>query len=181
MFKHGFVDDNVLALKLDSKNENNTEFALFVNEEKFNKLYSIPTILYYLKSTYQNGRTGLEITIPEVKKITTELDGNNEFIPSDNFLPSNYPSLEIEIEHILKTKDSLNHEYAADIIISFCRYHSLKAELLNRNPVFSDKVLNKTIKTEVIEKLLNINRDNQKFIDDFEAYIRLQFGAANYK
>jgi len=49
LFKHGFIDDTVLALKVDGKNE----YALLVNESKFdNQLNSLPTILNFLKLKY---------------------------------------------------------------------------------------------------------------------------------
>jgi hypothetical protein len=51
LFKHGFFDQNILALKLDSKNE----YAVFVNETKYNgELDSIDKIQNFLEREYLN-------------------------------------------------------------------------------------------------------------------------------
>lgn len=49
LFKHGFFDENVLALKIDSKNE----YAFLVNETKFgNEINSIEGIINFLEHNY---------------------------------------------------------------------------------------------------------------------------------
>ncbi len=49
LFKHGFFDENILALKVDS----NEEYAIFVNENKYNgELNTIEGVLNFLKKQY---------------------------------------------------------------------------------------------------------------------------------
>jgi hypothetical protein len=49
LFKHGFFDENLMALKIDSKEE----YALFVNENKYNgEFNSSEKILNFLTSKY---------------------------------------------------------------------------------------------------------------------------------
>ncbi len=49
LFKHGFFDENILALKIDSKDE----YAFLVNETKFHKeLNSIGNIIEFLNKKY---------------------------------------------------------------------------------------------------------------------------------
>lgn len=49
LFKHGFFDKNILALKIDSKEE----YAILVNENKFEgELNSITNVLDFLKNKY---------------------------------------------------------------------------------------------------------------------------------
>jgi hypothetical protein len=49
IFKHGFFDENILALKIDSKEE----YAIFVNENKYDgELNTIEGILDFLKKHY---------------------------------------------------------------------------------------------------------------------------------
>lgn len=49
LFKHGFFDENILALKVDSKEE----YAIFVNENKYDgELNTIEGILNFLKEQY---------------------------------------------------------------------------------------------------------------------------------
>jgi hypothetical protein len=54
LFRHGFIDETILALKVDGKEE----YALLVNELKFNNnLNSITTIVQFLKDTYSSRDT----------------------------------------------------------------------------------------------------------------------------
>ncbi len=49
LFKHGFIDDSVLALKLDGTNE----YALFINEKRFEEfLDSIEKAISFLEENY---------------------------------------------------------------------------------------------------------------------------------
>lgn len=66
LFKQGFFDENILALKVDSKNE----YAFLINENKYNgDLNSIDHIIAFLKRKYIQpnsikniqGLTGIEI------------------------------------------------------------------------------------------------------------------------
>ncbi|NDK55842.1 hypothetical protein [Pontibacter fetidus] len=49
LFKHGFFDENILALKIDSKNE----YAVFVNENKYNgDINSLEKVSDFLENKY---------------------------------------------------------------------------------------------------------------------------------
>lgn len=49
LLRHGFIDDFILALKLD----NNPEYAIFINEEKYNgKFNSIENVINFLDQNY---------------------------------------------------------------------------------------------------------------------------------
>lgn len=49
LFRHGFFDENILALKVDSKEE----YAVLINETKYQgELNSISTVLQFLKQNY---------------------------------------------------------------------------------------------------------------------------------
>ncbi|OUR93975.1 hypothetical protein A9Q87_04525 [Flavobacteriales bacterium 34_180_T64] len=62
LFKHGFIDDCVLALKVDGKEE----YALLVNEHKFeNSLKSLDGILKFLNEKYVEQKEQHIISIPE--------------------------------------------------------------------------------------------------------------------
>ncbi len=53
LFNHGFLDENILALKIDSRNE----YAVFVNEKNFNtELNNIDTVFRFLDKKFFNGR-----------------------------------------------------------------------------------------------------------------------------
>ncbi len=49
LFRHGFFDKNILALKVDSKEE----YAVLINESKYNgELNSIDTVIHFLNQNY---------------------------------------------------------------------------------------------------------------------------------
>ena len=75
LFKHGFFDDTVLALKVDGKEE----YALLVNEHKFDKLLnSLSSILKYLNLTYSDEMQKRILTIPETKVENSSIKENEE-------------------------------------------------------------------------------------------------------
>lgn len=54
LFKHGFFDENVIALKLDS----NDRYAFFINETKYgSELNSFNDIVKFLSEKYLSGKT----------------------------------------------------------------------------------------------------------------------------
>lgn len=74
LFKHGFFDENILALKVDSSEE----YAVFVNENKYDgELNSIERVFDFLKRKYLDpsikstieNTTGQLITPPKLKPI----------------------------------------------------------------------------------------------------------------
>lgn len=61
LFKHGFFDENILALKIDSKNE----YALLVNETRFDQeLNSLESIIDFLNRLYLKPEVRKSINIP---------------------------------------------------------------------------------------------------------------------
>ncbi len=65
LFKHGFFDENVLALKVDSSEE----YAVFVNENKYHgELNSIDKVFDFLRRTYLDPliKTTIEVSTGQV-------------------------------------------------------------------------------------------------------------------
>ena len=70
LFKHGFFDENVLALKVDSKNE----YALLVNETKYEgELNSVERVLDFLSSKYLAPNIRKEISERTTEDISAEI------------------------------------------------------------------------------------------------------------
>ena len=72
LFKHGFFDENILALKIDGRNE----YAFFVNETKFDgELNSLENVYSFLNEKYIEpktlGLTGVVIDNIAPKKLST--------------------------------------------------------------------------------------------------------------
>lgn len=67
LFKHGFFDENILALKVDS----NEEYAVFVNENKYEgELNSIDKVYDFLRKKYLDTSTS-DIVVIKEKPILT--------------------------------------------------------------------------------------------------------------
>lgn len=65
LFKHGFFDENILALKVDSKNE----YAFLINENKYNgELNSIDRVIDFLTRKYIVSEVEQKIKQPNVFK-----------------------------------------------------------------------------------------------------------------
>ncbi|MGR7814307.1 hypothetical protein [Lacinutrix undariae] len=71
LFKHGFIDDYVLALKIDGKEE----YALLVNEQWFEKqLKSLDKVLSFLNERYIEQKEQFSITIPNIETIQNPIE-----------------------------------------------------------------------------------------------------------
>lgn len=74
LFKHGFIDDYVLALKVDGKEE----YALLVNEQWFEKqLKSLDKILSFLNDKYVEQKNLRTISIPDGNIKVYEMDSDS--------------------------------------------------------------------------------------------------------
>lgn len=178
LFKHGFIDDTVLALKVDGKEE----YALLINEYKFdNKLNSLMTILQFLNDTYSSERQQRILTIPESKEVLNNAPKSQiQIKPTKNFYSTDYPDLDKDLEIIKNAAHLTNGKFVSEILISFCRDHSIKAEFINTNPDFTKKVVNKELPVGLIEQLFRQNNDNKNFICYLEAFIERKFNDKSY-
>lgn len=167
LFKHGFIDDNVLALKVDGKEE----YALLVNEQKFDsKLNSTDSIISFLEKTYFGKKL---IDIPKVRNAEViPIIVNIEKQPEEKFEPNLFPELERDLKIICTNIEVLNKSNSSNIIIAFTRDHSIKADWKDSNPEITDIVVNRKIPLNVIENLFVRSQNNAKFRYDFEEYLR---------
>lgn len=114
LFRQGFFDENILALKVDSKNE----YAFLVNETKFYKeLNSVEAIKEFLRLKYIDG--GIFRSLQEVKECRDEGQDGNEFALEKEWMIYNCAQgkLEIEIFKINKVphdgdRAKLNNQFA---------------------------------------------------------------------
>ena len=83
LFKHGFFDENILALKIDSKNE----YAFLVNETKFDKeLNSVENIIEFLNKKYIE---------PKIRKDIQNISGIQIDKNDNNYLGYTAPNYKI--------------------------------------------------------------------------------------
>jgi hypothetical protein len=70
LYRHGFFDENVLALKIDGKEE----YALLINESKYQReLNTLSSVLDFLNHHYPNNSADSEVSIRDIKY---KSDGN---------------------------------------------------------------------------------------------------------
>jgi hypothetical protein len=170
LFKHGFIDDTVLALKVDGKDE----YALLVNEQKFdNQLNSFSSILEFLNYRYSYERRHLKLTIPKSKIAVKSNKKIAEIItPEKRFNISDYPELIRDIETINKVTQETGKAFASEIIISFCRYRSISIEHIKANPGLTERLENKELPIGEIRQLFSTNENNDTFIFELEEYLK---------
>lgn len=85
LYKHGFVDDCVLALKIDGKDE----YALLINDEWFEKqLKTIAKILDFLHEKYIDKKENPDIYIPNyTQEKTSNIDKKQIPLTNTNLSP----------------------------------------------------------------------------------------------
>lgn len=179
LFKHGFIDDYVLALKVDGKEE----YALLVNEQKFDdNLNSLPSVLAFLNKTYVEQKKDNLITIPEhhpVSKINVQIDDKADYSnPEESFSPGRFPDLDEDIELIREKLKGLKNDYLAEIVISFARDHSIKGVWARENAEVVNMVANKKIPIGIIEQLFERSKDNFVFREGLESYLMGKLNSA---
>ena len=101
LFKHGFFDENILALKVDG----NLEYAIFVNENKYDgELNSIEKIIDFLKNKYlseNNTRVKEKVTGFKIEEIENE--NVNILTDEDIVIQRIYDEQEKKTEKVLYT------------------------------------------------------------------------------
>lgn len=173
LFKHGFIDNYVLALKVDGKEE----YALLVNEQKFdNQLNSLPSVLKFLNDTYIDQKRNEVLTIQKTPveiniERTIPKQGIQPSKIGETFSPNLFPSLDKDILLIKEKLREINSAYAIEIILSFARDHSIKKDWAIENPEVTELVVNNKIPIGVIKQLFNRSKDNFSFRKDFEEYL----------
>ena len=161
LFRHGFIDDNILALKVDGRNE----YALFVNEQKFNdELNSISTINKFLEVNYREEKKHIENS--KENKLETKQ------IYKRKFEPQSFLEIHSELDIISKEFAENPNPNNIEILISYLRFHTIKANLLENNKIICEKILNGKIKINFLEQLFNNQKENIEFISDLEKYVR---------
>lgn len=172
LFKHGFIDDYILALKIDGKDE----YALMVNEIKFEeKINSIVKILEFLEKKYLNHQDKT-INIPKNKENKTFKQPEIVRKVLRNFEKSfrieDFKELEKDILIISNLLNQTKKDNGADMIISFTRDHTIKSDWIKVNPTLADLVVKKKMPLTLIENIFKESSEFPEFRNEFEEYLR---------
>ena len=164
LFKHAFLDEQLLALKLDGTEE----YALLVNEPHYdNFLNTIQKLNSFLEDTYLR-QTQRTVSRPQKQISTFTIEPNQIFNPAD------FPSVKMELETLKRKLQEYPKENLADIIVSFAKDHSLKNEWFANNPQLAEDVAKQKIRLKEIEALFNRSRTNAEFQIDLQNYLRTE-------
>lgn len=129
LFKHGFFDENILALKVDSSNE----FAVFVNENNFHgDLNSIDKVLRFLQERYLDPSLKSHVENATGQKFAHSYGGQNS-----KFVQYHTDKGTVEIEpciHLKGQKAFMNGQPAPDgeYKFGFLRYVHIKNGIVTR-------------------------------------------------
>jgi len=143
LFKHGFFDKNILALKIDSSEE----YAFLINETRFyKKLNSLSAIMEFLEKNYLQANVKQENKIPFITPVFKE-----EYLGVEtSFFSSSFDKTKILFEDgktgVLFTKKDFN-KFRIDCFGTRVFYSSkisainaLYSFILNKNILENDRV-----------------------------------------
>lgn len=112
LFKHGFFDENILALKVDSKEE----YAVFVNENKYEgELNSIERVFDFLIRKYLE--PSIKLTIEE--KLGQVINSAKTILKPSRMFPTDIAVITVELNFeeaipAINNKVYINNEPAKD-------------------------------------------------------------------
>lgn len=91
--------------------------------------------------------------------------------PKEKFNPAHYPDLKSDIQKLRETIKNIGKEYSREIIITYCKEHSINSTWANANPELTNLAVSKKIPIGLIERLFRLNRENQRFVEDLENFL----------
>jgi hypothetical protein len=171
IFKHSFIDDTVLALKLDN---DKSEFVVFFNENAQDRFKdnTLNTIRHYLKDRVKDNlsegpieQDRFSITYPTHWSLPIHI--------SASFNIENFPELGGELAIIngkvgyLKTKS-----HAGEILIAYCEKRSVPAEISKFNKEFLEHLNNQKFPIALIDKIFNEHKHYSDFTSEFKEYLK---------
>jgi hypothetical protein len=180
LFKHGFVDDNVLALKIDGKNE----YALFASEEKFESaLNTYLSIQLFLEREYIISKGS-----PKSTTINKSFESKSEFYikPTRDFYTKKHsPSSEEEnhfnaytvpnflndLKMLLAYLKKFSKINRAEIIIGFVKDRSIRKEYVNSNLELANAIMNGELPIIFLGQAFRKSADKPEYRKELEKFL----------
>jgi hypothetical protein len=91
------------------------------------------------------------------------------------FDEKHYPGVVSEIAGLHRALIKTRNLYKTEIVISFLKSHSLKGEWLKGNGEAARLMSSRTVSIGKLESIFVSCKDNPRFSDALESYIRLEF------
>jgi len=144
LFKHGFFDENVLALKVDSSEE----YAVFVNENKYDgELNSIDKVLDFLRQTYLDPSIKSKIEVSTGQVLNYAISNHTVYRETQDGETLKIVSVNYET---IGAKVYINEKPARD---GTYIYKSLSHKLIIKNGEIHDRYFLELFKDFVFEKI----------------------------
>jgi hypothetical protein len=175
IFKHGFIDDTVLALKLDN---DKSEYVVFFNDDVHDKIgdNSLNTIKDYLQDKYNGGLVKKIISNDTFSK-TFPTHWPNPVVVAETFNQENYPELENVLEVINEKISNINTtDHAAQIVIAYSEKRSVPADLSKYNKELLDLLNNQKLPIAFLDKIFAGHKFKPAFIEEFKEYLQSRIG-----
>ncbi len=96
---------------------------------------------------------------------------------SDDFQADQFPQITEDLEEITRTMAGVAAVDYADMLLSVCKGHGMKAEWENAHPGFAEKISTQSLPVKNLEALFDSCNKNPGFERQFEAYIRMSLKA----
>jgi hypothetical protein len=147
LFKHGFFDENVLALKVDSSEE----YAVFVNENKYDgELNSIDKVFDFLRRTYLDPSIKSTIEVSTGQVLNSETNKQTVYRETQDGEILKIVSINNET---IGAKVYINEKPATD---GTYIYKSLSHKLIVKNGEINDRYYLEPFKDYIFEKINNL-------------------------
>jgi hypothetical protein len=173
IFKHSFIDDTVLALKLDN---DKSEFVVFFNENAQDRFKdnTLNTIRHYLKDRVKDNLPAGPIADDRFSK-TYPTNWSEPIIISTSFSIDNFPELEGQIGIINEKIGYLKtNSHVAEIVIAYCEKRSVPVEVSKFNKEFLEHLNNQKFPIALIDKIFKEHKYRVDFIEEFKTFLKTQ-------
>lgn len=97
----------------------------------------------------------------------------------DRFTEARYPEVAKEVADLHLALAGAEEVLKVEMVISFVRHHRLKTEWLTQNREVARMLTSGSPRISNIESLFNASRNNVRFTDDLEGYLKLKFSKQN--
>jgi undecaprenyl pyrophosphate synthase len=91
---------------------------------------------------------------------------------SDDFQASQFPQIIEDLEEIIRATAGVSAVNYADMLLSICKGHGMKAEWTTAHPDFAEKISTQSLPVKNLEALFDSCSRNPGFERQLEAYIR---------
>ena len=157
LYQHKFHDDKILLLNLDGTQE----YTLFIQEHDYHTLL--------------NNSQKITNYITNISTESSKSRSTNDFIElvirnDKHFHELDYPEINLEIETLKQSLKNYPSNHQVDILISFLKYHSLKKEWVQINPVLCRDLTSGKITLKRISEFINLTLNKPNIQEQFLIY-----------